>query len=162
MVDVLGWILVILLFVIGMAGAVYPVLPGVLAIYAAFFVYGGFFGFGALNWWFWIIQTLIVLVLFAADYLVSSYGIDRSGGSKQAFWGSTIGLILGPFVIPAFGLVIGPFVGAAAGELLHGSSWSKAMRIGWVTLVSLFASTVVKVLLQGMMIVLFAFWLFFA
>ncbi len=161
MLDVLGWVLVVLLLVIGMAGAVYPVLPGVLAIYAAFFVYGWFFSFDVFGMWFWIVQTLIVVTLFAADYIVSSYGIDRSGGSKSAFWGSTIGLIFGPFIIPAFGLIIGPFAGAVAGELLHGSSWNKSLRIGWVTLVSLLASTVVKVILQGLMIVLFILWLLF-
>lgn len=37
----LGWIVVILLFVIGMVGAVYPILPGVLAIYAAFLSMAG-------------------------------------------------------------------------------------------------------------------------
>lgn len=162
MLDIVGWTLVVLLFLVGMAGTVYPVLPGVLAVYAAFFVYGGFFGFSELNVWFWIIQTLLVIVLFVADYIVSSYGIDRSGGSKAAFWGSTIGLVIGPFVIPALGLVIGPFAGAVAGELLHGSSWRKALRIGWVTLLALFASTIAKVLLQGMMILLFVLWLLFA
>lgn len=40
--DILGWIIVIALFVTGMAGAVFPVLPGVLAIYAAFSSTGGF------------------------------------------------------------------------------------------------------------------------
>lgn len=38
----LGWLCVLVLFAVGMAGAIYPILPGALAIYAAFFVYGLF------------------------------------------------------------------------------------------------------------------------
>ncbi len=37
--SIVGWILIIALFAVGMAGAVVPVLPGVVAIYAAFFSY---------------------------------------------------------------------------------------------------------------------------
>lgn len=35
--EIAGWILVIVLFAVGMAGAIFPVLPGALAIYGAFF-----------------------------------------------------------------------------------------------------------------------------
>ncbi|MBB6632714.1 DUF456 domain-containing protein [Cohnella thailandensis] len=157
--DILGWIIIVALFVVGMAGAVYPVLPGVFAIYAAFFVYGFFFSFEPFGFWFWAIQTLIVLALIVADYVVNAWGVKKFGGSKASVWGSTIGVIIGPFVIPAFGLIIGPFAGALLGELIAGSSFNKALKVGWGSLVGLFASTFMKIVLQIVMIVLFIIWL---
>ncbi|OZB90971.1 DUF456 domain-containing protein [Paenibacillus sp. XY044] len=158
---VLGWILVIALFAIGLAGAVYPILPGALAIFFAFFVYGWFFTFSHFNVWFWIIQGLIIVVLFVADYAVSAWGTKKFGGSRLSVILSTIGAIIGPFVIPAFGLVIGPFVGAFVGELIDGSSPSKAAKVGFGTLVGLFSSMVMKVILQIVMIIVFFVWIVF-
>ncbi|WP_139991921.1 DUF456 domain-containing protein [Paenibacillus paridis] len=157
--DILGWSLVILLFVVGMAGAIYPILPGALAIYGAFFIYGWFFSFKEFGFWFWLIQTVIVIVLFIADYAVSAWGVKRFGGSKASIIGSTIGLILGPFVIPAFGLIIGPFAGAVIGEVIIGTNLKDSLKVGLGSVVGLFTSVVVKVLLQLAMIVAFVLWL---
>jgi uncharacterized protein YqgC (DUF456 family) len=157
--DMLGWVLVILLFAVGMAGTVYPVLPGALAVYGAYFVYGFFFGWDSFGLWFWTIQTLIVAVIFAADYAVSALGVKRFGGSRASIVGSTIGIVIGPFVIPAFGLIIGPFVGAVLGEMLTGTKWKPALKVGVGSLVGLFSSIVVKVVLQLTMIVVFVLWI---
>ncbi|MWV46921.1 DUF456 family protein [Paenibacillus sp. HJL G12] len=156
---ILGWILIIALFAVGLAGAIFPVLPGAVAIFVAFFVYGWFFTFGHFNVWFWIIQALIIIVLFVADYAVSAWGTKKFGGSRLSVILSTIGVIIGPFVIPAFGLVIGPFLGAFVGELLVGSSVSKAAKVGYGTLVGLFSSMVMKIILQIVMIVVFFIWI---
>lgn len=159
--DITAWIVIVLLFVVGMAGAVYPILPGALAIYAAFFVYGFLISFEPFGWVFWTVQTLIVAVLFLADYAVSAWGVKRFGGTRASVIGSTIGIIIGPFVIPAFGLIAGPFLGAVIGELMTGSDISRAVKAGWGSLVGLFTSVVVKVVLQALMIVLFVLWLIF-
>jgi len=161
MVDIIAWILIVVLFIVGMAGAVYPILPGVLAIYAAFFVYGFMISFEPFGWFFWTIQTLILAVLFFADYAVNAWGVKRFGGSRASVIGSTIGIIIGPFVIPAFGLIIGPFAGAVIGELIAGSDMNKSLKVGWGSLIGLFTSVVVKVVLQAAMIILFVLWLVF-
>lgn len=159
MVTALGWILIIALFIIGMAGAIYPILPGVLAIYFAFFVYGWFFSFEEFGWFFWIIQSLIVVVLLVADYLVGAWGVKKFGGSKLSVWLSTIGIIVGPFIIPAFGLVLGPLLGALIGELIKGESFSKAIKVAIGSVVGLFSSIVVKIVLQVLMIIVFIIWI---
>ncbi|OUM95272.1 MAG: hypothetical protein A9Z00_07810 [Thermobacillus sp. ZCTH02-B1] len=159
--EIVAWIIVILLFAVGMAGAVFPVLPGALAIYAAFFVYGFLVSFEPFGWLFWTIQTLIVAALFLADYAVNAWGVRKYGGSRASVIGSTIGVIVGPFVIPAFGLVIGPFLGAVIGELIAGSDPNRAVKAGWGSLVGLFANTVVKIVLQAVMILLFLIWVLF-
>ncbi|GIP15711.1 hypothetical protein J40TS1_13530 [Paenibacillus montaniterrae] len=156
--DILGIAIVVILFVVGMLGAIYPVLPGVFAIYAAFFVYGWFFSFDKYNVWFWIIQTFILVVLIIADYVVGAWGVKKYGGSKASVVGSTIGIIAGPFVIPAFGLVLGPFLGAVIGELLAGSKLKQSLLVGWGSLIGLLSSVFVKIVLQLVMIILFIVW----
>jgi uncharacterized protein YqgC (DUF456 family) len=158
--EITGWLLVIALFVVGMAGTVYPVLPSVLAIYGAFFIYGWLVGFEPFGFWFWLIQTLIVAAIVIADYAVSAYGVKKFGGSRASVIGSTIGLIVGPFVIPAFGLIIGPFVGAVIGELIIGTQWKLAIKAGIGSVIGFFSSVVVKIVLQLIMIVLFFLWIF--
>jgi len=153
-----AWIIIIVLFVVGMAGAVYPVLPGALAIYAAYFVYGFMIGFEPFGVWFWLIQTTIVAVLMVADYLVNAIGVKRFGGNRASVVGSTIGLIVGPFVIPVVGLIAGPFLGAVIGELLVGTPFRQSLRAGLGALVGFFSGLFVKFTLQLLMIILFIVW----
>lgn len=156
--TIAAWIIIVILFAIGMAGAVYPVLPGALAIYAAFFVYGWMIGFEPFGLWFWLIQTTIVAVLMVADYAVSALGVKKFGGTRASVIGSTIGLLAGPFVIPVAGLLIGPFLGAIIGELVAGTELRQAFRAGVGALVGFFSGLVVKVAFQLLMIVLFIVW----
>lgn len=157
--DILGWLLVVILFVVGLAGAVYPILPGVVAIYGAFFVYGLFFSFAPFGFWFWFIQTTILIVIFIADYAVSAWGVKRFGGSRASVIGSTIGLVFGPFVIPVVGLIAGPFLGAVIGEMIVGTGWNQALKVGFGSVVGLFSSIFVKIVLQLTMIMLFVLWI---
>lgn len=159
MITTVAWIIIVLLFAVGMAGAVYPVLPGALAVYAAFFVYGWMIGFEPFGLWFWLIQTTIVAVLMIADYAVSALGVKKFGGTRASVIGSTIGLLVGPFVIPVAGLLIGPFIGAVAGELLAGTDMRQALRAGVGALVGFFSGLVVKFALQLLMIILFIIWI---
>ncbi|GBF73310.1 hypothetical protein PA598K_01597 [Paenibacillus sp. 598K] len=157
--EIVAWVLVILLFVVGMAGAIFPILPGALAIYGAFFVYGLMVSFEPFNWVFWALQTLIVVALFIADYAVNAWGVKRFGGSRASVIGSTIGVLIGPFVIPGIGLLLGPFIGAVIGELMVRATFDHSLRVGFGSVVGLFTSTVVKILLQTVMIALFIIWL---
>ncbi|MFD2673494.1 DUF456 domain-containing protein [Marinicrinis sediminis] len=157
----LAWILTLSLFGIGMVGIVYPVLPGVVAIYAAFFVYGWLVSFEPFGLWFWLVQTFLLLVIFIADYGLSAASVKRYGGSRASVVGTTIGLILGPFVLPVAGLLIGPLLGAMLGELTQKKDLAHAWKVGLGSLVGLLTSTLMKGVLQTLMIVLFFLWIWF-
>lgn len=156
--DIIGWIVIAVLLIVGMAGTVYPVLPGALAIYFSFFVYGWFFSFAPYNALFWIIQTLTVVALFVADYAVNVWGVKRFGGSRLSAILSTVGIIIGPFVNPVFGLILGPFVGAVLGELIGKAPLDRAVKVGFGSVLGLLTSTVMKVILQLAMIIVFLIW----
>lgn len=88
--EVVGWILVIACFIISFIGLVYPIIPGVLFLVGGFLLYGLFFSFAELSWWFWIIEILFVVLLFGADTVANAFGIKKFGGSNAGMWGSTI------------------------------------------------------------------------
>ena len=124
--EVIGWIIAIAMFIIAFAGLVYPIIPT-----ALFYLVGGFLLYGLIDTfegmtiWFWIIQVLFVILLFGADTLSNLVGVKKFGGSKAGMWGSTIGLLIGPFVIPVAGILVGPFLGAVIAELVVSRSGVK-------------------------------------
>ena len=154
--EVVGWILVIACFIISFVGLVYPIIPGVLFLVGGFLLYGLFFSFAELSWWFWVIELLFVVLLFGADTLANAFGIKKFGGSNAGMWGSTIGLLIGPFVIPVAGILIGPFLGAVIAELIvEKRTFSEAVKSGIGSLVGFLTSTIAKAVIQIVMIIVF-------
>lgn len=156
--EIIGWVLVLLFFAIGFIGLLYPIIPAVLFIFGGFLIYGMFFDFGDLPWWFWLIQSLFVILLFGADMLANAFGVKKFGGSKAGLWGSTLGLIIGPFVIPIAGILIGPFLGAIIAELVvNRSSPKQAVKSGIGSVVGFITSVFTKGIIQIVMVGLFFF-----
>ncbi|MER1986161.1 MAG: DUF456 family protein [Solibacillus sp.] len=156
--EITAWIIIIALFIIAFIGLVYPIIPSVLFILGGFIVYGLFFSFSDLPWWFWAIEILFVILLFAADTVSNLVGVKKFGGSKAGMWGSTIGLLIGPFVIPIAGILLGPFIGAVAAELLvTRATFDQAVKAGIGSLIGFLTSVVTKGIIQAIMIVLFIF-----
>lgn len=156
--EIIGWTLIALFFIIGFIGLVYPIIPASLFIFGGFVIYGLFFDFSDLPWWFWAIEILFVVLLFGADAAASALGVKKFGGSKAGLWGSTIGLIVGPFIIPIAGILIGPFVGAIVAEILFNRSTLKqSVKSGIGSVVGFITSVFTKGIIQIIMVVLF-FW----
>ncbi|RSD27460.1 DUF456 domain-containing protein [Mesobacillus subterraneus] len=150
------WIIIGILFVGAFASLVIPILPGVLFLFGGFILYGIFFTFEPFNWIFWTVQGLFVILLFGADYIANIIGVKRYGGSKAGMWGSTIGLIVGPFVIPIVGILIGPFLGAALAELLvNKKNLNDAVKIGFGSVVGFVSSVVTKGIIMAIMLIYF-------
>lgn len=154
--DIVAWILIIAFFAIAFIGLIYPIIPSVIFIIGGFIVYGLFYSFSDLPWWFWVIEILLVVLLFGADTVSNLVGVKKFGGSKAGMWGSTIGLLIGPFVIPFAGILIGPFLGAVLAELfVTKSSWEQALKTGVGSLIGFLTSIVTKGIVQIGMILLF-------
>lgn len=156
--EVIGWIVTIVMFIVAFAGLVYPIIPSVIFIIAGFLLYGWIVSFEELTWLFWVIQILFVILLFGADTLANLVGVKKFGGSKAGMWGSTIGLLVGPFVIPVAGILIGPFIGAVLAELLVSRSGLKqSLLTGIGSLVGFLTSFVTKGAIMLLMIGIFIF-----
>jgi uncharacterized protein YqgC (DUF456 family) len=154
--DILYWSIIIILFIVAFIGLIYPIIPSVLFLLAGFLLYGVFFSFNMLNWVFWVIQGLFVILLFGADYMANIIGVKKYGGSTAGVWGSTIGIIVGPFVIPIFGIIIGPFIGAIAAELIiHKRGFTESIKIGFGSVIGFVSSVISKAIIQSLMIIYF-------
>ncbi len=156
MMDFIYWLLLSILIVLSFVGLIYPIIPSVLLLVGAFLLYGVFFTFEPFSFLFWAIQLSFVALLFVTDYVASVIGVKKFGGSNYSVWGSTLGLIVGPFVIPVIGIIAGPFIGAFIAEIIFSKkSLKEAMKIGTGSVVGLFTSIVAKGIIQIIMVVYF-------
>ncbi|MGP7816260.1 DUF456 domain-containing protein [Niallia sp. 01092] len=156
--DYIYWTIITVLFLIAYVGLVYPIVPSMLFLLAGFFSYGFLLSFKPFSILFWVIQTMFVLLLFAADYLANLIGVKKYGGTKAGVWGSTIGLLVGPFVIPVMGILIGPFLGAVIAELaVNKTNWKTAIKVGIGSLIGFLSSVITKAVIQTIMIIYFLF-----
>ena len=103
---------------------------------------------------FLVIMGLIMAAVTVLDYVVPVYGTKRFGGTKRGMWGSTIGLILGIFILPAtgiflgpfglFGVILGPFLGAYIAESTGGMDSRKALNAAIGSFIGFLAGTFMK------------------
>jgi uncharacterized protein len=151
--DIFYWVIITVLFLVAFIGLVYPIIPSVLFIVLGFLVYGFIYGFEHFSFLFWLVQGLFFLLLIGADYAANFFGVKKFGGSKAAIWGSTIGILVGPFVIPVLGIIIGPFVGAIVAELIvNRKDLKTAFKIGVGSLIGFLSGVITKGIIQLIMI----------
>ncbi len=148
-------VLTVVLFLLGLAGTVLPVLPGATLIYAGMLVYGLLTRFATLNTAFFLIQGIALLLVFSLDYLATATGARRFGGSRYAAWGAALGIVPGALLFGPFGLIIGPFLGAVLGELAGGRKPAEAVRAGFGSLIGFVGGTVLKLSVEILMIIWF-------
>ncbi len=152
--DVLLAILALVLSVLGVAGCIIPVLPGVVLSYAGLLCSWGasYSQLSGQTLWLWLALTAAVS---AADYFLPAWMTRRFGGSRAGAVGATIGVFAGFFLFPPFGIVLGPFAGAVIGELLHDSTDSaRAFRSGFGSFMAFIVGTGLKLIVCLYMLVL--------
>jgi uncharacterized protein len=154
--EIVYWSIIGVLFIIAFVGLIYPIIPSVLFLLAGYLAYGLFFSFEPFSLFFWLIQAFFIILLFGADYIANMIGVQKYGGSKAGIWGSTIGLLVGPFVIPFLGILIGPFIGAIAAEVLvNKKNLKDSIKIGFGSVVGFISSVITKSIIQILMLVYF-------
>lgn len=156
MIEIIGWLLIILSFIVAFIGTFYPIIPSVIFMVLAYVIYGLFFTFTELTLLFWVFQLLFIVLLFSADIAANAFGVKKFSGTKAGVWGSTIGLIVGPFIIPVAGILVGPFLGAVLAELIVTRKGLKqAIKSGIGSLIGFLTSSIVKLIILSVMLVIF-------
>jgi hypothetical protein len=151
MIETIWWIVIIILFITGMAGLIYPVIPSILLIWGGFLIYH-FFIDSVLPFSFWITMGIMTLVIFVADYISNLYFVRKYGGSKASQWAAIGGLALGPFVMGPIGLVVIPFVAVIVVELVLQKDIRQASMAALGTFFGFISSTLIKLFIQLFMI----------
>lgn len=152
---IIGIIIAVVFFTVGIIGTVLPMLPGAPLIWLGMLIYGLFVKFDNLSWLFFVGQGLAVALVFLIDYLSGVVGARHYGGSKAAIWGSVLGSLLGILLLGPFGLIFGPFIGAVAGEFYRKNDLDQAIHVGVGTLIGFLGGTVLKLAVEVLMIAWF-------
>lgn len=142
------------LILVGIAGTVLPVLPGVPVVFAGMLLAAWAGDFQQVGWGPLLVLGLLTALSLVVDFAATAMGAKRVGASRLAIVGAIIGTFAGIF-FGFIGILVGPFVGALAGELIHGRHVGRATRVGIGTWVGIVVGTVFKVGLAFAMLGLF-------
>lgn len=141
--EICGFVLALLVMLLGLVGAVVPALPGAPLIFLA--VLGHKLGLGdrSVSWWVVALLGALTLATLALDHLATAYGARRMGATWRGAVGAALGGIVGLLWLP-FGLILGPFLGALLLEMVAGREWRSVGRAGLGATLGFLAGTVVK------------------
>jgi len=145
----------LLIMLVGMVGVIIPILPGVPLIFGATFVYALITDFNEITWNVIGIFVILTAVSLVVDWLATTYGVKKMGGSYAGMIGAFLGMIIGLFAGAVFGLVIGAFIGAIIGELLVGKKSDAAVKAGVGSFLGLLAGGLLKFIIGVVMIGVF-------
>jgi uncharacterized protein len=156
-VTVVLWLLVVALVVIGLAGAILPVVPGVPLVFAGLWLGAYIDHYERVGGLTVAVLGVLALLALVVDAIASVLGAKRAGASPKAMAGAAIGAVVGLFVFPPFGLLLGPFVGAVVGELAARRDMDQATRVGLAATLGLLLGAVAKLATSIAMLAIFGF-----
>lgn len=128
--NAVGFGLAVAFILVGIAGIVIPILPGMLLVWLSVIVYAWRTGFETVGWPSLVIITIIALVTGLSNIWLPLLGAQKRGAAKRALFLGIIGAIIGTFVIPLplLGTVIGYAIGVFLGEFMKQREWRLALK----------------------------------
>jgi uncharacterized protein YqgC (DUF456 family) len=153
--DTIVLVLAIIFILLGLAGTVIPLLPGIPLIFISILAYGWYEGFQVINAHFLIIMGVLTILSLLVDYLSTALGASYWGSSKKGVWGAVIGTFFGLILLPPVGLLVGPWLGASIGEYIACQDLNKAIKSGIGTVVGLFSGIFINLIMALVMLAAF-------
>lgn len=148
--DIVLIILGLLCVIVGFAGCILPILPGIPLSYLGV-VLLHLTSNVDFSPQFLIIWGIIVIVIQVLDYFIPIWGTRYFGGGKKGMWGSLLGVVLGVFILPPWGIIIFPFLGAVIGELADEKDFKEAMKAGLGAFLGFLVGTVAKLVVAAIL-----------
>ena len=160
----IGYVLMIL----GLAGAVLPIVPGPLLIWFGAFLWAWQDGFQVIGWPTLLILGILALIAAVLDTFLTLTMSRRAGASWRGIFGAIAGGLLGGIfvtAIPVIGTLFGALIGALAGMwlveyMIHNSS-ELALTTVWAYVKGVFLSTLLEVVISLGMVGFFTWQVFF-
>lgn len=152
--TILLWCVAVVLVIVGLAGVIFPALPGTVLIFAGLLLAAWAEGFTRVGY---VALTLIGIIgaaSYLVDFVAAALGAQRLGASRRAVWGAALGTLLGlPLGLP--GVIFGPLIGAVLGELSAHRNIKRAGQVGMAAWIGFLIGTAVKIALAFSMIAIF-------
>lgn len=141
-------IIAILLNLAGLAGCIFPGLPG-----PPF----NFLGLVIVQWVItpfsqttMVIFGILTAFILVIDYMLPIWFAKKFGATRQGIWGSIIGMMVGFFFTPV-GMILGLLIGAIVGDMIAGRSTGQAAKSGIATFLGTLLSIGLKLGVAGVM-----------
>jgi uncharacterized protein YqgC (DUF456 family) len=149
-----GYALAIIMMLAGLAGTIYPALPGLALLGGGMLLAAWLGDFASVGSTALIIIGVLAVLGMVMENLAGFLGAQKSGASRQALIGALIGGLVGMF-LGLVGAIIGPIVGAVIGELRARKSMQQAGKVGLATFIGFLAGTVIKIACAFAMLAVF-------
>jgi uncharacterized protein YqgC (DUF456 family) len=160
--ETLVIVFVAVIMVIGLAGTVLPILPGLWLIWAAALGYGVFADFGIWGWF----ATVLITVLAAVGTAGAIYVPQRTASSIGVpWWGQVlalVGAVAGFFLVPVVGAPLGFAVGILVATLLRERHVQGALAATWATLKAMLLASGIQFAIGLAMVALWVLWVWVA
>lgn len=159
MVTTLLWIVALILMLIGVAGTVLPLLPGLTLIWLGALLAAWIDHFERISGWTIALLAVLMIIGWVIDQLAAAVGAKRFGASPLAVTAAFVGAIVGLFM-GLVGVLVMPFVGAVLGEYWVQRKTDVALKAGLGTWLGMVFGAAAKVALAMIMvsIVVLALW----
>lgn len=155
------------LVVLGLIGAVLPVLPGPILIWLGVLAWAWGDGFVQVNWWTIGILGVLAALAWAADLFFTTTLSRRAGVSWRAIAGALVcGIAGGIFLsgLPVIGTLFGALIGALLGMLVIEryikGNWEQALGAVRTYFTASLLSTVFEVIVALLMVGVFVWQVF--
>ena len=136
------YIVSFIFLIIGLIGAVIPVIPGPFISFVAVVLLYATSDLNITTKMVWILG-FFMLISTIGDYVLQILGVKKLGGGKKAIRGTIIGTVIGLF-LPPFGIIIGAFIGAFIGAKSESDNFSQALKIAFGAFIGFVLGTFVK------------------
>lgn len=128
MVEVVVSALFLIALLVGLAGTIVPILPGILLMWAAVVGYGLVAGFDAIGIGAIVVVTVLAAISVILGLVLPKQAADAAGASTKSQWAAVLGAIIGFFVIPVVGALVGAVAGIALAEYGDKGDWGPAWQ----------------------------------
>jgi uncharacterized protein YqgC (DUF456 family) len=121
-----GEVLIALVMLVGLAGVVVPVLPGLLLVWAAGVAWAWLDGGGPVRWGLVVLLTGLLVVSIVIKYALPARSAAGAGAPRSSLVLGALGAVVGFFLIPVVGFAVGGVLAVFLAELARLGSASRA------------------------------------
>lgn len=143
---------------VGTAGLIIPVFPGLVFNWIAILIFGVITGFGVKGWIIFILVTILMIVGNIMDNIMMGGKARESGASWYSIGtGYVVSLVVSFFYSPIAGLAAAP-LSVFLVEFIRCKKWRKALKVAWSLMVGWGWSIAIRIIIGVVMIGLWMIW----
>ena len=144
--------------IVGTAGLIVPVFPGLVINWLAMLIYGVVSGFGVKGWIVFILATILMIIGNVMDNVMMGKKARESGASWFSIGsGYAASLVFSLILSPIAGLAAAP-VGVFVVEFIRRKKWREALTVAWSLMVGWGWSIGIRITIGLVMIGLWMIW----